>query len=107
MAPRVLDLCRKPKTFVPPIASRQSREPFSSPLVKLLSESRPDPVNVATFLRSYWGDVHDIAADAALVADIQTDQSLPREAARAAILMRTSQPHVVLCALKFEVSTTR
>jgi len=28
MAPRVLDLCRKPKTFVPPIESRQSREPF-------------------------------------------------------------------------------
>jgi len=61
-------------------------------------------VNVATFLRSYWGDVHDIAADAALVADIQTDQSLPREAARAAILMRTSQPSALQSPLAKQIA---
>ena len=46
-----------------------------------------EPAHVADFLRSAWKPTHDIAADAALMADLQTDPSVPKATAKAVLLM--------------------
>jgi len=112
--PRGMRILAKPEVFVPPTEARQSAAQFTSPLVKFLFESifsvgfhaqvafsastaalqgGADPVRVAKFIKKAWQAIHNIAADAALMADLQTDPSVPKATAKAALLMRATATH--------------
>lgn len=115
IGPRGLKPHAEPALFVPPAEARQSTQSFQSPLLKFMFESvysigfftnvmvtattavldqQSDPTSraLAAFLRQYWAAIHNLAADAALLADLQTDTTVPKETARAALMMRSSAP---------------
>jgi len=113
--PRYLRMEHKPQLFSPSMEARQSTTPFTSPLVRYLYESifsvgfysntlvtasaaaleaGIPAKQVAAFLRTGWKPIHDMAADAALMADIQTDPSVSKSTAKAALLLRTSVPAI-------------